>query len=63
MRNPVMAVVALIVGVIAIVAVGVPIVKDVVTAANLTGIEGTIATYFSTFLMLGGLVYIVSTLF
>lgn len=54
-------VVGLIVGLIALVAVGIPITKSVVAAANLTGIDATIVSYLTTFMALGALVLVVYT--
>jgi hypothetical protein len=53
-------VVSLVVAIIALLAVAVPIAKAVIVTANLTGIDGTIATYITTFIVLSVLALVAS---
>lgn len=54
----VVVVIGVIIGVILLVGVTVPITKSVVSSANLTGTDATIAAYLPTFLLVGALVLI-----
>lgn len=51
-------VIAVIVGIIMLIAVAVPITQDVVTDANLTGTDATIANILVTLIIVGGIVLV-----
>lgn len=55
-------VVGLVVGVILFVAVGIPIVTQTITSANLTGISATIVGFLPVFMALGALVLVATSI-
>lgn len=54
----VVLIVGIIIGIILIVGVAVPVVRNTVTSANLTGTDATIGNNLTTFLLVGALVLI-----
>jgi uncharacterized membrane-anchored protein YitT (DUF2179 family) len=49
------SIMVLILGVILLIGVALPIVNQTVASAGLTGISATLASYFGTFIIIGGL--------
>ena len=58
MSGFIVGVVGVLIGIILLVAVAVPITKSVVTTANLSGTDSTLANIFVTLLLVSGLVLI-----
>ena len=54
------SIVAVVVGIIVLIAVAVPITQDVVTDANLTGTDATIAAILPTLMLVAGILLVVS---